>query len=213
MVERVLFRQTATGHTTAIRSLVHRALTDMERWRRGPGLQQECDLMCYWDSWNSHMASVSDMNERVLGYVRSLASSAASFHASAAAAAKLLEPITVAGHALAFEEKTAPTKAAAAAGKGGAAAAAADAGGDGAGSGLSVGLSISAVTAAAGLLADDMGAQMLDLATLFSRDIAGDLDGPLGKRGDGKLASFEALADRNPAFKSGAFLRSSLIYE
>jgi len=252
--EKVLFRQTATGHTTTIRALVHTALSEMERYRRGPGLMQEGDLMCYWESWAGHMGAVHDGNERLLGFVRGLAAASAHWHAAATASAALLGPLS-SGESLLAGGMSHAGAASGAGGKGdgggkaaggklssggsgfsllrprsssgsssaGAASAAASgaaaggshaavpstglpsAGGDLASvSSARHGLSLSVLSAATAELAGQACGQMHGLAGSLSCDVAGDVDGPLGRKGDGAHASFAALAEKNAGFRAGA---------
>jgi hypothetical protein len=258
--EKVLFRQTATGHTTAIRALVHTALSEMERYRRGPGLLQEGDLMCYWESWAGHMGAVHDGNERLLGFVRGLAAASAHWHAAATASAALLGPLSSgesllaggmshagaasgaggggkgeggkagggkpssggSGFSLLRPRSSSGSSAAGAASAGALGSGAAAAGGGashaaGPSTGLpsaggdlaSVssarhGLSLSVLSAATAELAGQACGQMHGLAGTLSCDVAGDVDGPLGRKGDGAHASFAALAEKNAGFRAGA---------
>lgn len=246
-LEKLLFRQTAMSQTTAIRSLVHRALAEMETWRRGPGLSQEGDVMAYTESWQAHMNAVSGINESLLAFARGVAAAAASFHASAAAASVHLAPITSGEALLAANADggAAASAAAAAAGApggtssgsasgghaltshasffgGSATAAGASSGGSstadgaaadgavsdahsvgGAGAAARHALSLSVLTSAIADVLAQAGAQCAEFATTASTDVAGDPDGPLGRKHDGKHLSATALAEKDKAFRAG----------
>lgn len=248
-LEKLLFRQTAMSQTTAIRSLVHRALAEMETWRRGPGLSQEGDVMAYTESWQAHMAAVAGINESLLAFSRGVAAAAASFHMSAAAASVYLTPIT-SGEALlvanadggaaadaaaaAAAAPRAPGSAGASAGSshaltthasffggsssaagGSGTAPAASATADGAaadgstahsvgvpGAAARHALTLSVLTSAIAEVLSQAGEQCAAFAATASADVAGDPNGPLGRKHDGKHLSAAALAEKDKAFRS-----------
>jgi hypothetical protein len=184
-VNKVMFRQQAMSQSQAVRQLVHRALADIERSRRGPGLTQESHMQCYWDSWAAHIGAVHTVNERLTAYARGLAASAAGFQAAAAAAAAAVAPVAT-GETLLSANWGAPSAAALA---------------GGAPPPRSV-TSLTPLATALGELAGAAGGTAGALAAALSADVVGDVDGPLGKHGDGKLASFTKLAERLPAFRA-----------
>lgn len=266
-LDRILFRQQELAKTTMMRAVVHRALVEAERWRRGEGLQQEGEVLSYYESWVAHYQASIDVNNRLLQFSRAIAAAAATFHASTSAAAEIVGPIS-SGQAMAQGSigiaslsggkevatlngsmasaramlggglpegakaieslnnnkeqqqqqmlRPAPSffrvtrRGSADAGKPGSAAAATGgsggAGGDGsaphpAAASARNALGLSLVAEALQEVVGQASFHMSELASTVSRDVCGDVDGPLGAKGDGKHATWQELAEKSKGFR------------
>jgi hypothetical protein len=169
-----LLRQITTNQTQAVRALAHRALAEMESWRTQLGAQQIDELFTYFATFVDVAARSARANEKLLAFARAAAAAAATFATSLAAAAGTLAPLAT-GELL-------DTPAGADGARGGGAAAAVKAAAAAAAG--SPRAAHSAASVAAALADATVGASTasVDFAASVSRTVAGDEEGPLGRR-------------------------------
>ena len=194
-LERITMKQAYSGTLTSLRAIAHRAAADMERYRLTVGKEQEDECLAYWAAWTAHMAATKTTNERMLAFARATAAATAQYAAAISAASAGIAGVAT-GEAMASVDATDDGDGGTV--NSGAIVAAADAG-------ISRNaLTLSAVAASL----RDLDAQVVtaagDLATELSRDVCGDADGPLGRRGDGKHSETRHAASQTARAEGSA---------